>query len=132
MKKYLMLSVAAIMLAACGGVPCSEHAKNARSPILFKHNSTEITPESQSKLDDGLIFLTGHRFRKIQLDGWSDQQGGDTEYNKDLSKKRAEKVRDYMVSHGVAEKRITTQWHGVDKGKPYAQHRRVEVTVSGD
>ena len=129
MNKYFLLFASAAVLAACGGTKCSEHQMNAKEPILFEYDSVKIVPESQAKLDDGLLFLTGHRFVTIQLDGWADEQGGNSERNMDLSKRRAEAVRDYMVSRGVAEKRITTKWHGIDLGKPYNEHRRVEVTL---
>ena len=132
MKKYLVLCVSAIMLTACVGhnrLECAEHEKNAKAPVYFKFNSTVPTTASKARMQDGLIYLTGHRFRKIQLDGWADAQGGNTWYNMDLSRRRAETVRDFMVAGGVAEKRITVDWHGVQQGMPYKMFRRVDVTI---
>lgn len=129
MKKYLALCGSVIILAACSGVPCSEHEKNAKTPIYFDYNSADITPESKAVLDDGLIYLRGHRFRKIQLEGWADEQGGENQHNMDLSKRRAWVVRNYMIENGIRENRITIQWHGIDEGDPYEIHRRVDVTI---
>ena len=132
MKKYLVLCLSAIMLTACVGhnrLECAEHERNAKSPVYFKFNSLQPTTASKARLKDGLIYLTGHRFKKVQLDGYSDAQGGNTWYNIDLSRRRAEKVRDIMVEGGVAEKRINVDGHGVQQGLPYRMYRRVDVTI---
>ena len=131
MKKYFVLIAAALSLAACAGSDstCADHEANAKAPILFRFDSVNFTPESQARVDDGLTYLTGHRFHDIELDGYADEVGGKTEYNMDLSRRRAEYVRDYMIKNGVAEKRITTRWHGVESGHPYKERRRVDVTV---
>ena len=130
MNKYIMLCAVGL-LAACGHdyVPCAVHEQNAKQPILFKYNSAEITPESKAILDDGLIYMTGHRFKTIHLDAYADEQGGYSKYNWDLSEKRANAVRDYLISNGVAAKRITTDFHGIEQGNPFPKYRRVEITI---
>jgi len=55
----------------------------------------------------------------------------------DLSQRRADSVRSYMVSHGVASDRVTAQGFGLnspiaDNNSPEgrANNRRVEIVVS--
>ncbi|MGC2821058.1 MAG: OmpA family protein, partial [Candidatus Sulfotelmatobacter sp.] len=75
---------------------------------------------------------------KLQIEGYTDSIGSD-EYNQTLSDKRAEAVRDYLVSQGVSMNSVTAQ--GMGKADPVADNstaagrqlnRRVEMIVSGD
>lgn len=131
MKKYLFV-FCAIALTACqhNEKPCSYYRSMAETPVYFDFGSSQIQEQSKVTLDEGLIFLKGHRFRRIQLDGFADEIGGESDFNNDLSLKRAETVRDYLINQGIAEKRIVTVvGHGVEKGKPRKSHRRVDITV---
>lgn len=128
MKKYLFV-LCAFLLTACqhNEKPCSYYQSMAEQPVYFGFNSDKI--KETDNLDEGLIFLKGHRFRRIQLDGYADEIGGETNYNNNLSLKRAEAVRDYMIDQGIAEKRITVFGHGIEKGNPHKTHRRVDITI---
>ena len=128
MKKYLFLIFGAVMLAGCHhhSVPCSENRANAEMPVFFDFGSYEIRPEFAQQLDNGLIFIKGHRFKKIFLDGYADERGPNA-FNVELSKKRVMAVRDYLVKNGVDDGRIVAGWHGVEGGKPYGPHRVVRI-----
>jgi OOP family OmpA-OmpF porin len=72
---------------------------------------------------------------KIVVEGHTDSIGSDA-YNMKLSRQRAEAVKRYLVGHGTAASRITTE--GFGKGQPVAsnataegraQNRRVEIHV---
>jgi len=74
---------------------------------------------------------------KLQVEGHTDSVGSD-EYNQKLSEQRADSVRSYLVSQGVAADAITAA--GFGKISPVAdnntaagrqQNRRVELVVSG-
>ena len=129
MKKIFVCCSLVFVLAACGGGACSEHESNAHKPVFFEHNSTTMLGDSMKTLDDGLVYMTGHRFKKIELDGYADETGVDENYNMGLSQRRVEAVRDYMVKNGVANDRIKMNWHGTERGRPYKQHRRVDITI---
>ena len=147
MKKFGICCLSVVALAACSykvdcpsavktvkepigyKMECAGHKQSAKTPIYFPYNSVEMTPESKAIADDGLVYLKGHRFKKVQLDGWADEQGGESEYNMDLSRRRAEAIREYMISNGIREDRISVKWHGVDQGNPYEERRRVDVTI---
>jgi outer membrane protein OmpA-like peptidoglycan-associated protein len=75
---------------------------------------------------------------KLDIDGFTDSVGSD-EYNQTLSDKRAEAVRDYLVSSGVSMNNVAAR--GMGKANPVADNstaagrqlnRRVEMIVSGD
>lgn len=125
-----MLGVIASVLAGCqhGDKPCYEYKNKLETPVYFAFDKADITPQAKADLDEGIEFLRKHRFRRIRIDAYADQFG-EEDYNKGLSEKRANAIRDYIMSKGIAEKRIQTQWHGSEKGTDYKQHRRVNVTV---
>ena len=56
---------------------------------------------------------------KIEIAGHTDFIGS-KEYNYQLSKKRAEAVRTYLINHGIAPTRLTTKGYG--KTQPLASN----------
>jgi len=71
---------------------------------------------------------------KLEISGHTDNMGK-ADYNRDLSRQRAETVRMYMINKGVAEDRLTAVGYGPDKpiadnktANGRAQNRRVEVS----
>jgi OOP family OmpA-OmpF porin len=61
---------------------------------------------------------------------------GKVDYNKDLARRRAESVKTYLVSKGVAAERITTRGAGPDEpiadntnAKGRAKNRRIEFKI---
>lgn len=132
MKKYLSLLICSFALTACQhGMEhtCDYYRSNLETPVYFKFGTNEITDESKQKIKEGVVFLQKHRFRRVQLDGYTDEIGGQSDANMNLSRERVETVRDFLVENGIAKKRISMFWHGAIQGKPYDRHRRVELTV---
>lgn len=127
MKNIFVCCLLALGLVACAG-DCARHERNAKAPVFFKHNSVEILPDSLTQLDDGAIYMAGHRFKTIELNGYADETGRDA-YNMELSKRRVEKIRSHLVKKGVAKDRIKIKWHGTERGEPYEEHRRVDITI---
>jgi outer membrane protein OmpA-like peptidoglycan-associated protein len=83
----------------------------------------------------GLALTRQDAESKITVEGHTDSQGV-ASYNQDLSQRRAQSVRDYLVSRGIATDRITAQGFGLtrpiaDNGSPEgrANNRRVEIIV---
>lgn len=131
MKKYLFVIFGVFALAAChnndAADSCATNRAMAETPIYFELGSYVVRPEFTQQLDQGLIYIRGHRFKKIYLDGYADEIGPES-YNVELSRKRVKAVRDYLVAHGVDDARIVADWHGVEHGRPYEKHRLVKVT----
>jgi outer membrane protein OmpA-like peptidoglycan-associated protein/tetratricopeptide (TPR) repeat protein len=79
--------------------------------IFFKFNSIELTENSTKSLDYIYTVLKNYDLIKIQFIGYADAVGSD-QYNLNLSEKRAEISKDYLVKKGVAPTTITTTGMG--------------------
>lgn len=106
--------------------------------ILFATNSARIRPESTPTLEQIGAMLKDHPELRLSIEGHTDAQG-ETSYNLDLSKRRADAVRDFLVDKlGVDAGRLETAGYGEDR--PVAdnttpegrqQNRRVELVKLG-
>jgi outer membrane protein OmpA-like peptidoglycan-associated protein len=106
--------------------------------VLFDFNKYTLKPEARERLAKISGIVLAYPDLKLQIQGYTDSIGTD-EYNQTLSEKRAEAVRDYLVSSGVSMNNVAAQ--GMGKADPIADNstaagrklnRRVEMTVSGD
>jgi len=104
--------------------------------VLFASAKSDLLPDAQSKLSEVANALAKQDpDSKIVVEGHTDSQGG-AAFNQDLSQKRAESVRQYLVSHGIAADRVSAQGFGptraiADNGSAEgrANNRRVEIVV---
>ena len=104
--------------------------------VLFASAKSELLPSAELKLNSVAEMLTQQDpDSKIVVEGHTDSQGG-TSYNQDLSQRRAETVRNHLVSRGIAADRVTAQGFGptrsiADNKSPEgrANNRRVEIIV---
>ena len=106
--------------------------------VLFDFDKYTLKPGAREKLAKVSGILLAYPGLKVQLEGHTDSVGGD-DYNMTLSQQRADAVRDYLVSQGVAAASLTSV--GMGKADPVAtndtaagrqQNRRVEMVVSGE
>lgn len=104
--------------------------------VLFASAKWDLLPSAQSKLDEVANALTKESPEsQIIVEGHTDSQGA-LAFNQNLAQKRAESVRSYLVSRGIAADRITAQGIGpsrpiADNASPEgrANNRRVEIIV---
>jgi outer membrane protein OmpA-like peptidoglycan-associated protein len=104
--------------------------------VLFVSNKSDLMPSAQIKLNQVAEALTSQDSEsKIVVEGYTDSQGGPS-YNQDLSQRRAQSVREYLVSRGIASDRITSEGYGLNKpvadnatAEGRANNRRVEIVV---
>jgi outer membrane protein OmpA-like peptidoglycan-associated protein len=104
--------------------------------VLFASAKWELLPAAQIKLNDvANALIKEDPLSKIVVEGHTDSQGG-APFNQELSQKRAQSVRDYLVSRGIAGDRLTSQGFGpsrsiADNNSPEgrANNRRVEIVV---
>jgi outer membrane protein OmpA-like peptidoglycan-associated protein len=103
--------------------------------IFFDFNKDNLQPESYPELERAITIMKNHSSMEVEIAGYTDNVGSDT-YNKDLSQRRANSVKDYMVKHGIDAKRIQARGYGeqnpilpndTDEGR--AANRRVEFVV---
>jgi len=105
--------------------------------VLFVSNKSDLLPSAQVKLAEVADALTKNdTTSKIVVEGHTDSQGGAT-YNQDLSQRRAQAVRDFLVTKGVAADRVTATGFGLTRpvadntsAEGRANNRRVEIVVS--
>ena len=101
--------------------------------LLFRTDEDELGITTDSKLRELAKSLSTMTGVYIQLDGFADERG-DTEYNQRLSERRAEHVRQTLISNGVAESRIKLAAHGEspaadDNIDSFAFERKVSLTL---
>jgi outer membrane protein OmpA-like peptidoglycan-associated protein len=82
--------------------------------INFKTASAEILPGSWAILDRALKVLQEFPDVNLEISGHTDSKGG-AEYNRNLSQRRAESVRTYFVSRGIASSRLQAIGYGKDR-----------------
>jgi outer membrane protein OmpA-like peptidoglycan-associated protein len=104
--------------------------------VLFPSSQSTLPPDAQLKLNSVADSLTQQDpDSKMVVEGHTDSQGGQS-FNQELSQRRAQTVRDYLVSRGIAADRVTSQGYGsshsvADNSSPEgrANNRRVEIVV---
>ncbi len=108
------------------------------SDVLFDTAKYTLKPDAREKLAKVSGIILSHPGLKISVEGYTDSIGGD-EYNMKLSQNRADSVRNYFISQGIAPTNISAE--GFGKSNPVAdnataagrrQNRRVELVVSGE
>ncbi|MBL9102551.1 MAG: OmpA family protein [Myxococcales bacterium] len=103
--------------------------------IYFETNSDKIQKKSQKTLDATVAVLKEFPSVRIEISGHTDDVGND-EFNLDLSRRRAESVKTYLVDKGVESSRVETVGYGRTKpiaegktAKARAKNRRIEFRV---
>lgn len=110
--------------------------------MYFKGNRSELKRGSEQPVRDLAEFLKENPEIKIMIHG---HVNGDANTKSDrvraeymeLSRKRAEKIKQLLIDEGIAENRLYTQWHGAEQllhpkdsnERLQAQNRRVEIEI---
>ncbi len=106
--------------------------------ILFGFNSFKINPQYHPGLQALGNFLQEHPRAYVLLAGFTDPVGS-SEYNLQLSRRRVESVRHYLITNSnIASDRLVTLWYGAlapvapnDTNEGRSQNRRVMSAVVG-
>ncbi|MCH9683272.1 MAG: OmpA family protein, partial [Deltaproteobacteria bacterium] len=103
--------------------------------IYFDTNKDTIKAQSRAKLDKAAEVLTKFPTVKLEISGHTDSRGKPA-HNTDLSRRRAESVKLYLIEHGVDASRLQTRGAGPDepiadnrKKSGRAKNRRIEFRV---
>jgi outer membrane protein OmpA-like peptidoglycan-associated protein len=103
--------------------------------VLFRSNESTLMPAAQVKLDQVAQALLAIPARNLMVEGHTDSRGSDA-YNQELSQRRADAVRDYLVQRGYPANRIQSRGQGEgssiasnSSAEGRANNRRVEIVI---
>jgi OmpA-OmpF porin, OOP family len=106
----------------------------SRNQLEFDSNQATLTARGKTALDRLVPILTQAPHTSIEIGGHTDGFGAQ-DYNKDLSRRRAETVRDYLTAHGVTHE-MTAVGYGASKPlvagvsrTALQRNRRIELRV---
>ena len=105
--------------------------------ILFEVNKSSLRPETITILEAQARWLEQNSAIPITIEGHADEQGT-REYNLALGARRATSVRNYLVSQGISEARLSIVTYGKERPievcsmeKCWSRNRRSVTVVSG-
>ena len=88
---------------------------NVGDRVFFETDSSELTPQSRATLDKQAQWLTNYsQYSQFTIEGHADERGT-REYNIALGARRAQAVRDYLVSRGIQAQRMRTISYGKER-----------------
>lgn len=108
--------------------------KSQFQPIYFGFDSSDVSSAESGKLESVAQFLKSSR-RSVIVAGFTDERGTE-EYNRGLGERRAQAVRNWLISNGANAASIQTVSFGEEmpansgSGEAaWAQNRRAEIGV---
>ena len=150
MKKLLSLFCALAFLSGCsmfdsngglfGGAECaSKEARDfmahAEDRVFFAFDSSALSNNAVEVLQTQVEWLKNNENVDVIVQGYCDERGT-REYNLALGERRANAVKQYLISQGVAADRISTISYGKERPAvlgnnetAWAQNRRAVTVV---
>jgi OOP family OmpA-OmpF porin len=114
---------------------CEVEAVIELEGVYFDFDKATIKPEGKVVLNEAAALLQKHERVVVEVGGHTDSVGSEA-YNQGLSERRADAVRDYLMSKGVKASRLTARGYGEsrpvasnDTEEGRAENRRVELVV---
>jgi outer membrane protein OmpA-like peptidoglycan-associated protein len=109
-----------------------------KSDILFDTGKSDLKPAAQTNLKEMADIMKKYPENVLTVNGYTDTTGS-VKINEELSKKRADAVKQTLVANGMPDSTIST--HGLGPEAPVAdnktesgrmKNRRVEIEVTVD
>jgi len=104
--------------------------------VLFATGKSDLLPIAREKLNQVAKALNDQGFKAIVVQGYTDSVGSAAD-NDALSLRRAQSVRDYLVTRGVPSEKATAEGKGASNpvadnktADGRAENRRVEIVVT--
>jgi len=153
LKKFLVIILAGIALTACAtakkdsgkmqgdvytGTDTVEYlATGVRDRVFFATNKSVLTTASRDTLRKQAAFMRKKKDLTFTIEGHADERGT-REYNLALGERRANAVKDYLMTYGISSNRLSVVSYGkerpVNSGSnplAWSQNRR-SVTVKAN
>jgi peptidoglycan-associated lipoprotein len=145
MKKFFIIML--FLISACGSNKDNGDSEvrpgtqaeleiNIGDYVLFSVNGSTLDNEARATLDRQAEWLEKYRDLKVVIEGHCDERGT-REYNLALGAKRANAVREYLISAGINPKRLSTISYGKERPvvegvgpEVWKQNRRAVTVVN--
>ena len=123
--------------AGAGPGSFQEFSSSVGDRVFFETDQTDLTSQGEATLDKQAQWLNRYSRYNFTVEGHADERGT-REYNFALGSRRAENVKNYLVSKGVSASRMKTISYG--KERPVAvcddiscwsQNRRAVTVLAG-
>src|ERR1700683_1633301 len=126
--KIAAIILAGLMIAGCAKTQNDQNAMagaatpgsqqdfvvNVGDRVFFETDSSELTDQARATLDKQAQWLSNYNRYAFTVEGHADERGT-REYNIALGARRAETVREYLVSRGIAAQRMRTISYGKER-----------------
>lgn len=104
--------------------------------VNFDYDKSSLSADAKKKLQQNADWINSNPKAKVQIEGHCDARGS-IEYNLALGERRANSVKNYLASLGVAKDRLSTISYGEEKPlmtgeseSAYAKNRRANFVPS--
>jgi peptidoglycan-associated lipoprotein len=87
---------------------------NVGDRVFFETDSSELTDAARATLDKQSQWLNNYNRYAFTIEGHADERGT-REYNIALGARRAETVREYLISRGISAQRMRTISYGKER-----------------
>jgi len=127
--KLALALAAALTIAACANQPTEQPGSmagaaapgsqqdfivNVGDRVFFETDSSDLTPQARATLDKQAQWLQQYNRYTFTIEGHADERGT-REYNIALGARRAQTVRDYLISRGIDGTRMRTISYGKER-----------------
>ena len=103
--------------------------------VYFDYDSSVLTSEARAMLENNAQWLLQHPGIQIQIEGHCDERGT-IEYNYNLGQRRANSVKEYLLSKGIDPGTIHTISYGEERpvdpghdGGAWKENRRTQFLI---
>ena len=124
--KFAAVIAAGLMIAGCAkqqvdqtsssATPGSQQdfVVNVGDRVFFETDSSELTEQARATLDKQAQWLNNYNRYAFTIEGHAHERGT-REYNIALGARRAQTVREYLVTRGIAAARMRTISYGKER-----------------
>ncbi|ODN43819.1 OmpA family protein [Piscirickettsia litoralis] len=96
---------------ALAGQNAGPHAERAKKVVYFGFDQYSVDKVDQNIVQKNINYLLKHPNQRVLLEGYTDPRGS-SQYNLNLGQKRANSVKDALLSAGVGPKQVSTLSYG--------------------
>jgi peptidoglycan-associated lipoprotein len=125
--KFAAVILAGLMIAGCAKPQVDQTSSSSAAPgsqqdfvvnvgdrVFFETDSSELTEQARATLDKQAQWLSNYNRYAFTIEGHADERGT-REYNIALGARRAQTVREYLTTRGIAAARMRTISYGKER-----------------